>query len=164
MKYITALVAFSVAFGFSVLLVGVPQRNFAFQTFRIQADTETGRQISFLLQQDEDNGRERDTNYRCASSSSTVEFSKAVNQYVRHSEAIDDAHLPTDFRYVWQTHMKAWRTQADFLRQNNLSSEKILRAEFLRTYRYQNAEINRTWFDVLEVAREYGAVIPRKAY
>jgi hypothetical protein len=80
------------------------------------------------------------------------------------SGKIDDANLPPDFRNVWLEHLKAWRTQADFLKQSNLSDEKITDAEFLQTYRYQNAEIQRTWFDVLDVAREYDAVIPRNAY
>jgi len=103
-----------------------------------------------------------DANIKFASS--PARFAEAVNQYVNYSGKIDDANLPPDFRNVWVEHLKAWRTQADFLKQSNLSDEKITDAEFLQTYRYQNAEIQRTWFDVLDVAREYDAVIPRNAY
>jgi len=46
-KYITAAFAFAVTFGFSVLLIGIPQENYATRTFAIRADNETGRQISF---------------------------------------------------------------------------------------------------------------------
>jgi hypothetical protein len=162
MKYITAAFAFAVTFGFSVLVIGIPQENYAIRFFAIRADNETGRQISFLLQRDDDNGREMDANFKFAPS--PARFAEAVNQYVNDSEKIDDANLPLDFRNVWLEHLKAWRAQADFLKQSNLSDEKITEAEFLQTYRYQNAEIRRTWFDVLDVARDYGAVIPRNAY
>ncbi|CAN5789512.1 hypothetical protein BH24ACI1_BH24ACI1_25160 [soil metagenome] len=85
-KYITAAFAFAVTFGFSVLLIGIPQENYATRTFAIRADNETGRQISFLLQRDDDNGREMDANIKFASS--PARFAEAVNQYVNHSEKL----------------------------------------------------------------------------
>lgn len=161
MKYITAVVSFAVTFGLSVLLIGVPERSFSFQPFEIQADNETAVQISFLLQQDDDNGREMEASYRMPLAS--LEFSQATNQYVSQSEAIDDTQLPADFRLVWQAHIKAWRTHADFLRRNSLSNQPMSRCEFSRTYNKQNQEITRTWRNVLEVAEEYGADIPEGA-
>jgi hypothetical protein len=101
---------------------------------------------------------------RTVFSSFQISFSRLCNSPINYSGKIDDANVPPDFRNVWLEHLKAWRTQADFLKQSNLSDEKITDAEFLQTYRYQNAEIQRTWFDVLDVAREYDAVIPRNAY
>lgn len=162
MKYITAIAAFALTFGVSALLIGVPQQHYTAHTFAIRADRETARQISFLLQQDDDNGREMDINSRFADSNEDI--ADAVNEYVNRSEAIDDARLPADFRNVWQAHMQAWRAQADFLKQSNLSDEAIADDDFIETYRFQKSEIERTWFDVLGVAEEYGAVIPTDAY
>ncbi len=86
MKHITAAFTFAVTFGFSVLLVGIPQENYATRFFAIRADSETGEQISFLLQQDDDNGREMDANVKFAPS--PARFAEAVNQYVNHSEKL----------------------------------------------------------------------------
>lgn len=158
-KHITAAVLFVLTFGLSVLLVGVPESDFAFQPFEFRADNETAIKISFLLQQDDDNGREMEANLQSADSS--VEYAEAVNQYVGESAAMDDTNLPADFRIVWRAHMKAWRAYADVQRRSALhingtsgfsqNSEDATRAD---------QEIYQTWLKVLKAARKYGAAIP----
>lgn len=162
-KHITAAVIFAATFGASVFFVGVPQTSRrTTRTFSSYADSRTAMQISLFLQQDDDNGRLMEANIK--NDPSPARYAEAVSRYVSHSEELEDVNLPPDFRYAWHEHLEAWRAQAEFLQASDLSDEAILDAEFLGTYRRQNAEIRRTWFDVLDVAEKYGAAIPEGAY
>ncbi|MGI8786773.1 MAG: hypothetical protein ACR2HG_03285 [Pyrinomonadaceae bacterium] len=162
MKHITAVVAFVITFGLCVLLLGVPENNLPTQSSRFQADNEMGQQIAFLLQEDDDNGRESGANSQLADT--PFGYAEEVNQYVNHSEAIDDSNLPADFRIAWRAHLKAWRTNANFLKRSNLSNQKMTENEFYQAYNNQNREITETWLNVLNVARRYGVDVPPNVY
>lgn len=151
MKFITAIVAFSIAFGFSTVLAGLLGEN-----------NQTAQKISSLLERDIANGEKMDAIY--SSHASPFEFARAVTEYVGNSQAIDDTDLPADFRIVWQAHMKAWRTHADFLSRSDCVKKRMSAEEISHIRTEQKYEIMTTWFDVLRMARRYDAVIPFNAY
>ena len=150
MKFITAIVAFSITFGFSTVLAGLLGEN-----------NQTAQRISDLLKQDIANGQQMDEIYQ---SNSSFEFAEAVNEYVNSSQAIDDTNLPSDFRFVWRTHMEAWRAHADFLIRTDCMRKRMSAEETSRVTIEQKYEIITTWMNVLRIARRYGAVIPSNAY
>lgn len=161
MKFITAVAAFSVAFGFSVLTAGFLAANNQLHA-QYAENNRAGDEISSLLRQDIGNGQERSET--CQSTASFFECSEAFTEYVNASTAIEDVNLPPDFRFAWQAHMSAWRRQADFLKANSFSRNETSKSEFSRIYANQGFEIERTWFDVLDIGKKYGAVIPPDAY
>lgn len=161
MKFITAIVAFSVTFGFSAFTAQLLGANNQLN-FRAAENNRTAQEISFFLEQDIANGEEMDE--ICQSTDSFSEYSVAVNQYVTASESIEDVNLPPDFRFVWQAHMNAWRRHADFLKSSSYPREIISKNQFSRTFTRQDDEIKSTWLTVLNVARKYDAVIPPNAY
>lgn len=160
MKFITAVAAFSIAFGFSAFLTRlfVPGNQSHFQTTK---NKRSGQEISSLLQEDIENGREREAISQ--EGASVFEYSEAVNEYVDASEAIEDVNLPPDFRFAWQAHMNAWRRHADFL-ESNFSRKDFFEKRVFQTYLNQRDEIERTWLNVLDIGRKYGAFIPPNAY
>ncbi len=151
MKFITAVVAFSITFGFSTVLAGLLGEN-----------NQTGQKISSLLERDIANGQEMEEISRFAYS--PFEYAEVVTGYVDNSQAIDDTNLPPDFRIAWQTHMQAWRTHANFLNPSNCKKKKMSAAEIPHLITKQKYEITTTWLDVLRIARRHGAVIPFNAY
>jgi hypothetical protein len=151
MKFITAIVAFSITFGFSTVLAGLLGEN-----------NETAQKISSLLKQDIANGYEMDAVYQATPSS--FQFAKAVSDYVDKSQAIDDTNLPADFRIAWQAHMQAWNTHANFLSRNSCMKKKMTTEEISQITTEHKYEITTTWLDVLRIARKYDAVIPYNAY
>ena len=102
MKFITAVVAFSVTFGFAAFLTTLLGAN---QQLHFQAieNNQTAKDISAFIQQDVDNGEEMDS--IAESATSLAEYSQAVTDYVDASESMEDVNLPTDFRLAWQDHM-----------------------------------------------------------
>ncbi len=160
MKFITAIVAFSVTFGFSAFLTELLGANNRLH-FQTTEATRTGQEISSLLEQDIANGQESEAVYR--SGASLSEYSESVSNYVDASESIEDVNLPPDFRFAWHAHMNAWRNHAEFLRSSGLSREELYERDFFLTYLNQNHEIERTWLNVLDIGRKYGAVIPPNA-
>ncbi len=161
MKFITAVAAFAVTFGFSAFLtnfLGLSNQS-QFQTARTNR---TGQEISSFLQQDIENGEEMDA--VCESVGSISEYSEAVGEYADASGAMEDVNFPPDFRFAWQAHMNAWRSHADFLDSNDFSSSELTEKEFLQAYTNQRVEIERTWLNVLNIGKKYGAIIPPNAY
>jgi hypothetical protein len=161
MKFITAIVAFSITFGFSAFLTGLLGANSRLHCQATQTNR-TGQEITSLLEQDIENGQESAEIYR--SGASLSEYAESVGNYVDASESIEDVNLPPDFRFAWQAHMNAWRRHADFLKLNDFSREGFYERDFSLKYSNQLAEIERTWFNVLDIGRKYGAVIPPNAY
>jgi hypothetical protein len=153
MKFITKLVAFTVTFGFSVALIGLPN------TFTNQTN-QTQRNITSLIERDVRNGDERFSkiNFRAERSAYFKEYSEAVNEYVDKSESMNDADLPTDFQSAWREHMKAWRDYSNFL--NKCETKRMDDSAFAQLDKNYNQEISITWDEVLRVGREYGATLP----
>jgi len=160
MKFITAIVAFSVTFGFSAFLTDLLGANNRLY-FQTAETNRTGKEITSLLEQDIENGQASAAVYR--SGASLSEYSESVSSYVDASESIEDVNLPPDFRFAWQAHMNAWRRHADFLKSNDFSREGFYERDFFLNYSNQSAEIERTWLIVLDIGRKYGAVIPPNA-
>ncbi len=166
MKFITALVAFSTTFFFSILLVGFPKTNFNVQH---QCSKQARHKVTSLLEQDIAFGHQRDAQvyslYRRNDSSTSIytstEYAEIVTEYVRYSESLDDTALPQDFRFAWRNHMRAWREHANFLNQTEGSffSEDINRGEFFKLFWRQDQEITDTWRKVEVVGRKYGATV-----
>jgi hypothetical protein len=164
MKFITAVVAFSATFFFSLLLVGFPKTNYSLQH---QCSNQARYKVTSLLEQDIAFGHERDTQVRSLylrNDSSTsiytsTEYAEIVTEYVRYSESLDDTTLPQDFRFAWRDHMRAWREHANFLNQaeGSFFSEDINRSEFFKLFWRQDQEITDTWRKVKVVGRKYGA-------
>jgi hypothetical protein len=161
MKFITAIVAFSVTFGFSAFLTGLLGANNRLH-FQAAETNRTGLEITSLLEQDIANGEESAEIYR--SGASLSEYAESVGNYVDASESIEDVNLPPDFRFAWQAHMNAWRRHADSLKSHGFSREEFYERDFFLNYSNQSAEIERTWFNVLNIGKKYGAVIPPNAY
>ncbi len=164
MKFITAVVAFSATFFFSLLLVGFPKTNYSLQH---QCSNQARYKVTSLLEQDIAFGHERDAQvrslYRRNNSSKSIyasaEYAEIITEYVRNSENLDDSTLPQDFRMTWRNHMKAWREQANFL---NVAvkfsfSENMSRREFFELFLNQDQEISDTWRKVEVFGRKYGA-------
>lgn len=167
-KFITAIVAFSAAFVLSVLLVGVPQRNFEARDFAIQG-SETQQNLRSLLRRDIRNGRERDrelnklhqANRSDDAVYTSAEYAEIIDDYVSASESLDDTDMPPDFRFAWQSHMKIWREHADFLNLNKDSSENLEMDEdvILQIISDQDREITDTWREVIYTGSKYGVYV-----
>ncbi len=172
MKFITTIGAFSLTFILSVALVGFPKMNYLpFETvnnYRIQKN------ISSLLQQDINNGSERDIKIYslidAELSSDSVylspEYAETISEYVDDSSSIEDTDLPSDFQLAWQNHLRAWREHANFLSKpkSHCKMQKSGSEEFSRTFARQDEEITVTWRKVLAVAGKYGATVSYQYY
>ncbi len=151
LKFITAIVAFSITFGFSTALAGL-----------FKEDNPTGQKISSLLERDIQNGQEMEQIAHLVAS--PFELAAKVGEYVDDSQAIDDADLPADFRFAWRTHMEAWRAHANFLSRSDCMRKRMSGEEISQTIDSQKSEIDATWLNVLRIGKRYGAVIPANAY
>ncbi len=127
----------------------------------------TADKIEVLLKQDDRNGRtldrklfQIDKGYRSPfASSSFTRYAAGVSEYASESGSLNADGLPQEFQIVWQEYMEAWQDYADFLSEmrddsvrGNLSSESLGKLD-----KAFNAEIERTWKEVLRVSDEYGA-------
>ncbi|MGI9036782.1 MAG: hypothetical protein ACR2GD_12185 [Pyrinomonadaceae bacterium] len=173
-KNILSSIAFIAAFILSVSLVGLPKDNF-YSRFTDASNFSQNRQnIRLLLRQDISNGMLRDRtiysleelNKNSDSSFDIAPFADATEEYVESSESIDDTDLPADFQTAWHNHLDAWREQADFLNQvkGTVQEEEIngqkqftfsLNPHEENVYQNQTDEINRTWHEVLRIAKKY---------
>ncbi|MGI8469405.1 MAG: hypothetical protein ACR2N3_13230 [Pyrinomonadaceae bacterium] len=179
-KTILSLITFTAAFVLSVSLVGLPQNNFYSRLAQINRYEQNRQNIQTLLQQDINNGRLRnqtvisldgiDENFQ--SSFNVNQIAEATEEYVDASQSMDSSNLPEDFQEAWQAHMSAWREQADYLNKINTTAKKYpslfenkkLNGYLFKldseTYSSRDAEINRTWYEVLRVGRKYGVYVP----
>ena len=148
-KNILHLVAFVLTFAVSVSVAGVVK---SFQGLS------TGEKITNVLIEDINNGLSRRTNYN----SSLNYVSQKTEDYVAASECINVNGLPENFQVAWQKHMTAWRIHANYLNERKYSHGFDQNYDAVSAN--QSNEINRTWYEVLRVARQNGAKIPRNAY
>ena len=74
-------------------------------------------------------------------------------------------NLPQDFQNAWIAHKEAWRNHSEFLNNvKDISGSELSDIKNLPTLKQGDKEIDRTWFEVLRIARKYNATIPRNAY
>lgn len=143
------LVAFVLTFAVSVSVAGVVK---SFQGLT------TPEKITQIIAKDIENGMNRRQDF----SRDYYVYALATNDYVTVSENLDVSDLPSDFQAAWQKHMQAWRTHSDFLNEAGKSSE--IDSDFREISSRQINEINRTWYEVIRIARSYKAAIPRNAF
>ena len=171
MKFITAIAAFSLTFILSVALVGFPKTDYDTQVFELRSNIQVQQNISYLLNQDIRNGRDRDrkiyqNDFSYASIYNSEEYAEIINEYVDESSSLDDSQLPADFQLAWQNHMLAWREHANFLNRSksHCKLRKMNTEEFSQVFDRQDREITRTWRKVLSLAGKYGATVSYRYY
>lgn len=162
-KHILALVAFVATFFLSSLLVSKilpkalayrqPQRVFSIRGCSVP----TNQRITQLIQQDIDNTNNFRDNYP-----SGLGLAARTENYVNASENLSYEDLPVEFQNAWLNHMRAWRKQANLY--NTLESDDVEDATIIRMRSRNSEEINRTWWEVLRIAKQNGAIIPNGAY
>jgi hypothetical protein len=147
MKHITSLTTFALAFAVSVTIAGF---------FQVKVSKSTAQKITQVLAQDIANGNAR-TAKRCRKPAN--DLAVRTQDYVNASTSIETIGLPNDFQSAWKKHMEAWRNHSNFL--NSVDS---MDSNTLEIDQYNTDEINRTWWEVLRIARKHGAEIPAGAY
>lgn len=161
MKSIIASIAFTVTFGFSVVLVGLifgfPQTDRVYKQHESCHINDQSEIVSFLAR-DVRYGDLRDSDLRSFDSAADlplVEYTEFINKYVAKSQAMDDEFLPKDFQYAWRNHMKAWRDYADFLSSLSSGTVDASSQDFVSLEKEYNSEITRTWNLVLEIGENH---------
>jgi hypothetical protein len=149
-RTITALIAFVATFIFSAGLVRIifpaPVVKYVY-TERPRTFERSANEIESFLLQDIRNGESRQ-DYRY-----TEDYSGEVMNYWQASSSMDASRFPQDFQNAWRLHMQAWGDYAQYL-QGKKSSKSNYSCGLEKRY---NAEINRTWEEVLRIGRTYGA-------
>ena len=151
-RIITALVAFAATFIFSAGLVRIifpaPVTNYVY-TERPRTFERSSNDIeSFLLRDINNGGARLDYKY-------TDDYADAVMTYWEASSSMDASAFPQDFQDAWREHMQAWGDYAKYL-QDKKAAQRNYSCGLEKRY---NAEINRTWEEVLSIGRTYGAYV-----
>jgi hypothetical protein len=149
MKNILHLFTFGLTFVVSLSLVVVVK------SFK---GLSTAEKITNVLTEDISNGTSRRENF----SNGRYYLAQKTESYVSASESINVEGLPEDFQNAWQEHMQAWRIHANYLNENKCN--RWANVDYDRASNEQIREINQTWYEVLRIARQNGAVIPANAY
>jgi hypothetical protein len=148
----TALVAFVATFIFSAGLVRLifpaPVVKYVY-TEQSRTFERSSNEIERFLLADISNGESRN-DYRYTDS-----YADEVMEYWQASSSMDASGFPQDFQNAWNLHMQAWGDYAKYL-QDKKSSKSNYSCGLEKRY---NAEINRTWEDVLRIGRNYGAYV-----
>ena len=174
-KHIIALVTFVVAFTGSAILVKLVRP--AYQPVRSAVSrgcsVSTAQQITQLIEQDVANGEQRvsevyysrtDSNWVVENDSMEV-YAFSTQNYVSSMDGLNYQNLPQDFQDAWLAHKEAWRNHSEFLNDlKDISGSEISDLKNLPTLKQGDKDIDRTWFEVLRIARKYNATIPRNAY
>ncbi len=160
-KHITALVTFVITFALSAFLVTLLRPPTVSQTRKVIVNRgcsyTNAQRITQLLQQDIANA-----NIPREFSSHQSSLAASTEYYVSASESLSYQDLPTDFQTAWQNHMRAWRNQVDLY--NTFEDDFSQDEETLKMSARNTEEINRTWWEVLRIAKKYGSLIPEGAY
>jgi hypothetical protein len=182
-KTIISTAAFIIAFVFSTALASlfidtssasyqtdsivIPNYNRSHTSCFKNRGNNTARKIESLLKEDDRYGRTLDRKLfqidkgllSPFSSSSYSEYADSVSEYAESSGKMSADDLPYEFQNAWREHMKAWHDYAEFLDgMKNSSARTESNGEKLSAFDNEyNAEINRTWYEVLRVANDYGA-------
>jgi hypothetical protein len=160
-KNILSVVAFIAAFGFSAVLATVLDPRPAASFIQPSFDRTTAQNITSFLEQDIQNGQDRNHQvYRAdedysLSSPYIVKRAQAVSEYAEESGSMDFSYLPQDFQLAWMKHMRAWHNYSDFLQK--VKTQRMSSSEINQLENQYNREINLTWFEVLRVGNRYGA-------
>ncbi len=152
-RTITALLAFVATFIFSAGLVRiifpVPVVKYVYTERQRTFERRSSNDIEAFLLRDIRNGEERQ-DYRYAD-----DYAGEVMDYWKASSNMDASRFPQDFQDAWRVHMQAWGDYAVYL-QDKKASNRNYSCGLEKRY---NAEINRTWEEVLRIGRTYGAYI-----
>ena len=134
---------------------------------RFKRKNSTAAAITTLIANDHANGRVRSSglyelNESYPPSYNSVAFAdyaENVENYVDASSDMATDNLPNDFKSAWREHMKAWRDYSKFLNKSANISRKnpLTEEEFNEAENRYDAEISRTWTEVLEIGANYGA-------
>lgn len=151
-RTITALVAFIATFIFSAGLVRIifpaPVTKYVY-TERPRTFERNSNELEQFLLRDISNGDLRN-DYRYAD-----DYAGEVMVYWQASSSMDASRFPQDFQNAWREHMQAWGDYAKYL-QDKKASQRNYSCGLEKRY---NAEINRTWEEVLRIGRTYGAYV-----
>jgi hypothetical protein len=151
-RTITALVAFIATFIFSAGLVRIifpaPAVQYVY-TEKPRLFERSSNDIESFLLQDISNGELRQDNRY------TDDYAGEVMEYWKASSSMDASRFPQDFQNAWRVHMQAWGDYANYL-QDKKASKSNYSCGLEKRY---NAEINRTWEEVLRIGRNYGAYV-----
>lgn len=151
-RIITALVAFVATFIFSAGLVRLifpaPVVKYVY-TEKTRTFERSSNEIEQFLLADIRNGESRNDYSRMDG------YADEVMEYWQASSSMDASRFPQDFQNAWNLHMEAWGDYAKYL-QDKKSSKRNYSCGLEKRY---NAEINRTWEDVLRIGRNYGAYV-----
>lgn len=149
-RIITALIAFVATFIFSAGLVRIifpaPVVKYVYTE---QTTRRSVSEIEAFLLRDIRNGELREVDRYSAN------HANAVMDYWKTSSSMDASDFPQDFQNAWNVHMRAWGNYAEYL-QTKEESPNSYSCGLEKRY---NADINRTWEDVLRVARNYGSTL-----
>lgn len=171
-KALISITAFFAAFVFSAAFASLFIDTTATQNahnhtscFRLHYDTVTADAISDLLRRDIRNGEMRFRQLGEVESSLTPpfgdenmgEYAAIIEKYADESGSMDDGNLPRDVRQAWRKHMRAWKNYAEFLKDANDLDYNRSELE-IKDASYSD-EINRTWYNVLRISKNYGAFV-----
>lgn len=152
-RTITALLAFVATFIFSAGLVRIifpaPVVKYVYTERSRTFERRSSNEIEAFLLRDIRNGEERQ-DYRYAD-----DYAGEVMDYWKASSSMDASRFPQDFQDAWRVHMQAWGDYAKYL-QDKKASKSNYSCGLEKRY---NAEINRTWEEVLRIGRTYGAYV-----
>jgi hypothetical protein len=149
-RIFTALVAFVATFIFSAGLVRIifpaPVVKYVYAE-RPRTFERSSNDIESFLLRDISNGDTRmDSKY-------ADNYPDAVMDYWKASSSMDASRFPQDFQNAWRLHMQAWGDYAEYL-QTEKAAKNRKSGGLEKQY---NAEINRTWEEVLRLGRTYGS-------
>lgn len=149
-RIFTALIAFVATFIFSAGLVRIifpaPVVKYVYME---QSPRRSASEIESFLLRDVRNGELREVDRY------SENHANAVMDYWKTSSSMDAAAFPQDFQNAWRLHMNAWGNYAEYL-QNKKESNNGYSCSLEKRY---NEDINRTWEDVLRIARNYGSTL-----
>lgn len=152
-RTITALLAFVATFIFSAGLVRIifpaPVVKYVYTERQRTFERRSSNDIEAFLLRDIRNGEERQ-DYRYAD-----DYAGEVMDYWKASSNMDASRFPQDFQDAWHVHMQAWGDYAKYL-QDKKASNRNYSCGLEKRY---NAEINRTWEEVLRIGRSYSAYV-----
>ena len=166
-KQILARATFGICFAVSSLFVGlffdagtIDPELYKIVRVRPQAENASvGKKIFALLQQDKENGDDRNADeyslYDADALPSLGAKSEIISAYARKSGRMNDSGLPPDFQFAWRKHMKAWASYSEFLEKADRAGMDLV--DIKRFEDEYTRDINSTWFEVLRLGALYGA-------
>lgn len=166
-KDIISIIAFTSAFAVSAAFASLFIDKSQYTNYNIyavrtspncQSKNPTCTEMLSLLVRDNINGVERSNRYDYSlggeQGNVSPKYAETTAQYVEESSNMNDADLPSEFRAEWREHMQAWRDYSEFL--NEVSQNKIENEEFKKRDARYGYEIDKTYADVLKLAKKYG--------